>query len=63
MRMYTVLRQERETIVRLKNIAPGKKIPQGLLTKGPEALRSALGNFNEAKILDQVNERRPPLPS
>jgi hypothetical protein len=33
MRMYAVLRAERETIVHLKSIAPGKKIPQGLLSK------------------------------
>ena len=33
MRMYAVLRQERETIVHLKSIAPGRKIPQGLLSK------------------------------
>lgn len=62
MRMYAVLRAERETIMHLKSITPGRKIPQGLLTRGPEALRTALGNFNEAKLLDQVNERRPPLP-
>jgi len=61
MRMYAVLRAERETIMNLKSITPGRKIPQGLLTRGPEALRTALGNFEETKLLDQVNERRPPL--
>jgi len=62
MRMYSVLRQERETVMQLKNITPGKKIPLGLLTKGPEALRDALGNFDQARTLDLINERRPPVP-
>jgi len=61
MRIYTVLREERETIMNLKSITPGKKIPLGLLTKGPEALRTALGDFTQTKALDMVNERRPPV--
>eukprot|EP01112_Ceratiomyxa_fruticulosa_P020213 TRINITY_DN682_c0_g1_i1.p1 TRINITY_DN682_c0_g1~~TRINITY_DN682_c0_g1_i1.p1 ORF type:complete len:488 (+),score=95.86 TRINITY_DN682_c0_g1_i1:387-1850(+) len=61
MRMYSLLRKERETIMQIKSFTPGKKIPQGLLSKGPEALRSALGNFSEAKKVDLVNEKRPPF--
>jgi len=61
MRMYSLLRKERETIMQIKSFTPGKKIPQGLLSKGPEALRSALGNFSEAKKVDIVNEKRPPF--
>jgi len=61
MRMYSVLRQERETVMQLKSFSPGKKIPQGLLSQGPEALRSALGNFENARTIDKVNERRPPI--
>jgi len=61
LRMYKVLRQERETVMQLKSFSPGKKIPQGLLSQGPEALRSALGNFDNAKVIDKVNERRPPI--
>lgn len=33
MRMYAVLRQERETVMQLKSFSPGKKIPQGLLSQ------------------------------
>jgi len=45
----------------LKSFSPGKKIPQGLLSQGAEALRSALGNFENARTIDKVNERRPPI--
>eukprot|EP01113_Clastostelium_recurvatum_P030886 TRINITY_DN3801_c0_g1_i3.p1 TRINITY_DN3801_c0_g1~~TRINITY_DN3801_c0_g1_i3.p1 ORF type:complete len:493 (-),score=149.96 TRINITY_DN3801_c0_g1_i3:105-1526(-) len=61
MRMYSLLRKERETIMQIKSFTPGKKIPQGLLSEGPDALRSALGNFEESKKIDLVNEKRPPL--
>ena len=33
LRMYKILRQERETVMQLKSFSPGKKIPQGLLSQ------------------------------
>ncbi|GAM24549.1 hypothetical protein SAMD00019534_077240 [Acytostelium subglobosum LB1] len=60
MRMFSILRQERETIMMIKSFTPSRKIPQGLLSEGSEALKKALGDFARARKMDLVNERRPP---
>jgi len=39
--MYKVLRQENEAIVALKQLLPGNKIPVGLLSEGPEAIKKS----------------------
>jgi len=59
LRMFTILRQERETIMQIKSFTPENKIPTGLLTKGVDAIRDALGDFEKAKNADIVNEKRP----
>ncbi|GAM24058.1 hypothetical protein SAMD00019534_072330 [Acytostelium subglobosum LB1] len=61
MRMFTILRQERETIMMIKSFTPSRTIPQGLLTEGPDALKKALGDFAKARRMDLVNEKRPPV--
>ncbi|EGG18989.1 serine/threonine protein phosphatase calcineurin A [Cavenderia fasciculata] len=61
MRMFSILRQERETIMMIKSFTPSRKIPQGLLTEGKDALKRALGDFAKARKMDMVNEKRPPL--
>jgi len=61
MRMFTLLRQERETIMMIKSFSPSRKIPQGLLTEGKDALKKALGDFAKARKMDMVNEKRPPM--
>jgi serine/threonine-protein phosphatase 2B catalytic subunit len=58
-RMYNVLRQENESIIALKQLLPGNKIPQGLLSQGPEAIKQALTDFNSARKADLPNEKRP----
>ena len=60
-RMFTTLREERETILQLKGLAPGNRIPQGLLQAGAAAIRQALSTFEEARKADRVNERLPPV--
>eukprot|EP01088_Endostelium_zonatum_P000411 TRINITY_DN10689_c0_g1_i1.p1 TRINITY_DN10689_c0_g1~~TRINITY_DN10689_c0_g1_i1.p1 ORF type:complete len:480 (-),score=82.32 TRINITY_DN10689_c0_g1_i1:159-1598(-) len=71
--MMKRLRDEHESIVKLKSFAPGHQIPKGLLTQGSAALQTAaLGDFVEAKKIDKVNEAwpsaalieegKPPLP-
>eukprot|EP01114_Cavostelium_apophysatum_P024452 TRINITY_DN9570_c0_g1_i1.p1 TRINITY_DN9570_c0_g1~~TRINITY_DN9570_c0_g1_i1.p1 ORF type:complete len:523 (+),score=158.22 TRINITY_DN9570_c0_g1_i1:130-1698(+) len=62
LRMYKILRQERETLMQIKTFTPENKIPAGLLTKGVDAIKDALGNFEKAKEADQLNEKRPPAP-
>ena len=59
MKMNKTLREQNETIVKIKNISPDNKIPAGLLSQGKEALKDALGEFNTAKKADLINEKRP----
>jgi len=57
-RMFRTLREENESIVLLKGLAGGT-LPIGIIQQGPEAIRKAITNFNEAKKMDLVNEKRP----
>jgi serine/threonine-protein phosphatase 2B catalytic subunit len=59
--MYSLLRNERETIMKIKSFTPENKIPVGLLSGGVDAIRDALGDFEKAKNFDKVNEKRPPI--
>ena len=42
LRMYSILRQERETLMMIKSFTPENKIPQGLLTSGVTAIRDGM---------------------
>jgi len=57
--LMKTLRNEHETIVKLKALVPGNQIPQGLLSQGPTAIQSAIGSFDKAKKMDSVNEKWP----
>lgn len=63
LRMYKILRQEHESILLLKQLAPSHKVPSGLLAQGPEAIQEALSGFENAKQADAVNEKRPSPPA
>eukprot|EP00931_Biecheleriopsis_adriatica_P122834 TRINITY_DN97876_c0_g1_i1.p1 TRINITY_DN97876_c0_g1~~TRINITY_DN97876_c0_g1_i1.p1 ORF type:complete len:556 (+),score=147.13 TRINITY_DN97876_c0_g1_i1:101-1768(+) len=58
-RMFKTLRQENETVVRLKGVCPGHKLAPGLLLAGKERLTSELDFFSHAQGIDSVNEMRP----
>jgi len=58
-RMFKTLRQENETIVRLKGVCPGHKLAPGMLLAGKERLTSELEHFESATNLDLENEKRP----
>lgn len=58
-RMFTTLREESETLLKLKNMSPDGKLPRGLLLEGKPAIKNALKQFNLAKDLDKTNEKRP----
>jgi len=58
-KMNKTLREQNETIVKIKNIAPDNKIPTGLLSQGENALKNVLDTFNTAKKADVMNEKRP----
>mmetsp|Transcript_10078 Transcript_10078/g.12534 ORF Transcript_10078/g.12534 Transcript_10078/m.12534 type:complete len:110 (-) Transcript_10078:31-360(-) len=59
MRMYKVLKDNQNKIVKLKQLSPNKKLPSGLLQGGNSAIERALSSFKEAKRADKVNESRP----
>mmetsp|Transcript_62725 Transcript_62725/g.118710 ORF Transcript_62725/g.118710 Transcript_62725/m.118710 type:complete len:574 (-) Transcript_62725:151-1872(-) len=58
-RMFKTLRQENETVIRLKGVCPGHKLAPGLLLAGKERLTSELQLFDHAHNIDAVNEKRP----
>mmetsp|Transcript_31020 Transcript_31020/g.56820 ORF Transcript_31020/g.56820 Transcript_31020/m.56820 type:complete len:707 (-) Transcript_31020:153-2273(-) len=58
-RVLKTLRQENETVIRLKGVCPGHKLAPGLLLAGKERLTSELQLFDHAHNIDAVNEKRP----
>ena len=58
-KMFATLREESETLLKIKNMSPDGKLPRGLLLDGKPAIKNALKQFNLAKELDKVNEKRP----
>lgn len=68
-RVFSVLREESESVLQLKGLTPTGALPMGALSGGKDSLISALQglgatpqikSFAEAKGLDAVNERMPP---
>mmetsp|Transcript_6910 Transcript_6910/g.9578 ORF Transcript_6910/g.9578 Transcript_6910/m.9578 type:complete len:296 (+) Transcript_6910:757-1644(+) len=59
LRFYRILRQNNESIISLKQLTPNQKVPLGLLSKGPEAIKKAIADFESAKAADAVNEKHP----
>lgn len=60
-RMFKTLRQENETVIRLKGVCPGHRLQPGLLLAGKERLQSELELFGHAQVVDASNEKRPDL--
>lgn len=44
-RMYTTLREESESLLKIKNISPDGKLPRGLLLAGKPAIKNVLKQF------------------
>jgi serine/threonine-protein phosphatase 2B catalytic subunit len=59
-RVYSVLRENSESITELKLLSPSGKLPLGTLALGAEGIKSAITSFEEAKKADIENERLPP---
>jgi serine/threonine-protein phosphatase 2B catalytic subunit len=62
-KIYHVLKEENEVLLKMKQMAPDGKLPKGLLLDGRPAIQNAFKNFKVAKELDQINEKRPKTPS
>jgi serine/threonine-protein phosphatase 2B catalytic subunit len=58
-RMFKTLRQENETVIRLKGVCPGHKLSAGLLLAGKDRLSTELELFEHASTIDKTNEVRP----
>jgi serine/threonine-protein phosphatase 2B catalytic subunit len=58
-RMFKTLRQENETVIRLKGVCPGHKLSPGLLLAGKDKLESELDTFSHVQNIDAENELRP----
>eukprot|EP01083_Nonionella_stella_P283002 963183_1 len=59
MRMYKVLKENQNNIVKLKQLSPNGKLPAGILAGGTKEIERAISSFNEAKKADKVHEALP----
>lgn len=44
-RMYTTLREESESLLKIKNISPDGKLPRGILLEGKPAIKNGKHKF------------------
>ncbi len=59
MKLFKVLREENEDILKLKGLCPDNKLPKGVLLEGSTAIKDALEQFGDTKKADLPNEKRP----
>lgn len=59
MRMYKVLKENQNNIIRLKQLSPNGQIPHGVLAGGTKEIEKVIASFNSAKAADAVNEAIP----
>lgn len=51
-RMLKTIREEKESLTRLKGLCPDNKVPRGLILSGGDAIKDALEQFSKAKEFD-----------
>jgi len=59
MRMYKVLQENQENIIKLKQLSPNGHLPCGVLAGGRKSIEKAISSFSDAKAADKVNEALP----
>merc|ERR1712154_115128 len=59
MRMYKVLKENQDNIIKLKQLSPNGTLPSGVLAGGTKSIEKAISSFNDAKAADKVNEAAP----
>ncbi|CAG8588717.1 34961_t:CDS:10, partial [Racocetra persica] len=59
-RVFSVLREESERVMELKNVTGTGKLPYGTLALGAEGIKQAITSFEDARRSDLENERLPP---
>ena len=59
MKLFKVLREQNEDILKLKGLSPDNKLPKGVLLQGATAIKDAIQHFGEMKQIDLLNEKRP----
>lgn len=63
MKFYRTLQQEQADIIKLKQLSPNRKLPNGVLAGGKEAIQAALKSFHDAKRIDAESEMYPNSPA
>lgn len=58
-KMFKVLREQNEDILRLKGLCPDNKLPKGVLLEGSSGIKDAIQQFEALKKADMKNEKRP----
>merc|ERR1712241_77705 len=59
MRMYKVLKENQDNIIKLKQLSPNGHLPCGVLAGGAKSIEQAISSFSNAKAADKVNEALP----
>ncbi|KCV69217.1 protein phosphatase 3, catalytic subunit [Fonticula alba] len=59
-RVFSVIREQHESIVQLKGLYGTGQLPQGLLAQGKAGIDAALQDFKSAQQADKPNEAMPP---
>ncbi|CAG9321263.1 unnamed protein product [Blepharisma stoltei] len=59
LKILKTVREEHETIIKLKGMCPDNKIPKDVIMAGQSALHNTVDNFTGIRSVDIVNEKRP----